>query len=69
MIEELIKQPEVIKALMQMGAGFMCLMFTIYLLIKLIEKLIMKGRHDKRAEQYYREMKDMVERAVEKDKE
>ncbi len=66
MIEEILKYPELVKAIASVVAGSFIALFTIYLLIKLLEKVIMKGRYARKAEYDIDEIKTFVKEIVDK---
>jgi len=69
MIDELLLKPEILKALMSLGASVVLAMFTIYLLVKLVEKVIMQRSFTKRADDYLKQISENIDKLSNEDKE
>jgi hypothetical protein len=62
MIEQVLENKELVKLAMGTGAGVAVAVFTIYLLIKLIEKVIMSQRFTRRADDYLDQINESIKK-------
>lgn len=67
MIERLLMYPEIVKAIATVVATSFVALWTIYLLIKLLEKVVMKGRYARKAECDIEEIKQYIKDATGKE--
>lgn len=62
MVEVLLRHPEIVKAIATVVATSFVALFTIFLLIKLLEKVIMKGSYRRKAGDDIEEIKCYVKK-------